>query len=126
MNKNHTYNALVIESNIKLLEPFASDLTAFFERGKTMSLFKKMPLKDDVETTKLRLSEGRYLLRPCGVDFKKNECNQLAMELLDLLKTHLEGRERDSRDRPNDLILVTCCFPVPHRKHGKTRRRSDL
>lgn len=98
MNKNHTYNALVIESNIKLLEPFASDLTAFFERGKTMSLFKKMPLKDDVETTKLRLSEGRYLLRPCGVDFKKNECNQLAMELLDLLKTHLEGRERDLSD----------------------------
>jgi FdhE protein len=95
MNENHTYNTSVIESDLKLLEPFVSDITAFFDRGRSMPLFKRMPLKDDIETAMQRLSEGRYLLRSCGVEFKAHECNQLSIELLDLLKEHLVDRKED-------------------------------
>jgi len=69
-----------------------------------MSLFKKMPIKDDAETAKQRLSEGRYLLRPCGVEFNKNECSHLAMELLDILQTHLAERRNDLSEVSDALV----------------------
>ena len=117
MKENILEATSIIENNIKKLNSFASDLTAFFERGRSMSLFKKMPLKDENEITQQRLSEDRYLLRPCGIEFNRNECNHLAMELLDILKVHLKDRVKDISDvasalmsekiNANDILLRT-------------------
>jgi FdhE protein len=84
-----------IESNIEKLEPFATDLNAFFERGKKLTLFKKLLLRDVPDETKKRLYEGRYLLRPCGVQIYENECSRLSIELLELLKVHLGDRKEE-------------------------------
>ena len=82
-----------MDSNIDKLNPFASDLKGFFESCKTLPLFKKLPLRDELEVGKQRLSEGRYLLRPCGIGLHPNESNKIALELLELLKKHLSDRK---------------------------------
>lgn len=101
----HNSNSISgIDSNIEMLNPFASDLKEFFKRCKLLSLFKKLPLREDIEERKQRLSEGRYLFRPCGVEININETNRIAAELLELLKKHLKDREQDFNDISNALI----------------------
>jgi FdhE protein len=77
------------DNGLDKLESFASDLKVFFESCKTLPLFKKLPLREELEVRKQRLSEGRYLFRPCGIALRPNESNKIALELLELLKKHL-------------------------------------
>lgn len=84
-----------IENGIEKLDSFASDLKGFFERSRSLPLFKKLPVRDEPEIRKQRLSEGRYMFRPCGIELHLNESNKIAIELLDLLKKHLPDREED-------------------------------
>jgi FdhE protein len=88
------------ENAIEKLDSFASDLIVFFERCGALPLFKKMPLKEDIEQRKQRLSEGRYLLRPCGIELRQNEANEIAFELLELLSKHLV----DKKDEVNAIV----------------------
>lgn len=82
-----------IENDIVKLTSFVFDLTSFFESCKTLPLFKKYPLREDIKERKQRLSEGRYLLRPCGIELRHTESNEIAFELLELLKKHLTDKE---------------------------------
>jgi hypothetical protein len=82
-----------MEAILTKLNPFASDLKGFFESCKTLPLFKKLPLREDIEERKQRLSDGRYLFRPCGVELNTNESNRIAIELLELLKKHLSDHK---------------------------------
>lgn len=77
------------------LSAFSSDLAEFFTRMEKLSLLKKFPLRSEPEITKLKLTEGKYLLSPCGVELQKSECNLLASELIELLKLHLPERGKD-------------------------------
>ncbi|MBK6912404.1 MAG: formate dehydrogenase accessory protein FdhE [Ignavibacteriales bacterium] len=115
MNNAKTNSTSEMEDNIRKLESLASDLKIFFESCKTSPLFKKLPLREDVEERKQRLSDGHYLFRPCGVELNKNESNRIAVELLDLLKKNLSDRTEDLNDiseamvqekiKANDLLL---------------------
>jgi len=84
-----------IENDIEKLDSFVSDLKEFFENSKLLSLFKKLPLKDEAEIRKQRLSEGRYLFRACGIELSPSESNRIALDLLDLLKKHLSDRQEE-------------------------------
>jgi formate dehydrogenase maturation protein FdhE len=95
VKQQNTLASSGISANIEKLESFAADLNSFFERGRKLTLFKKLPLRDERDEETKRLSEGRYLLRPCGVKLSENECNQLSIELLELLKEHLVDRLED-------------------------------
>lgn len=88
MNKVKTNNGYKMDSNIEMLNPLASDLTGFFDSCKTLPLFKKLPLRHDLENRKQRLSEGRYLLSPCGIELYPNDANKIAIEILELLNKH--------------------------------------
>lgn len=83
----------IIDSDINKLEPFATELSSFFERSKKKALFKKLPLKEENSVAKERLYNGSYLFRPCGIEINVNECNQLALDLIDLLKKNLKENE---------------------------------
>jgi formate dehydrogenase maturation protein FdhE len=89
MNNQRKNSSSEMDGNITTVNPFASDLKGLFESCKTLPLFKKLPLREDVGERKQRLSDGRYLFRPCGVELNTNESNRIAIELLDLLKKHL-------------------------------------
>jgi FdhE protein len=94
MNKVKTNSVSEMDSNIELLNSLASDLTGFFKSSKTLPLFKKLPIRHDLENRKQRLSEGRYLLSPCGIEIYPNDANKIALEILELLNKHLS----DSKD----------------------------
>lgn len=81
------------EENISRLDTFAADIKLFFESNKSLSLFKKLPVRYEPEITRQRLSEGRYLFSPCGVELNKSESNKIALDLFELLKKHLPERE---------------------------------
>ncbi|NCS88705.1 MAG: formate dehydrogenase accessory protein FdhE [Ignavibacteria bacterium] len=93
MNNQRINSSSEMDGNIDKLNPFASDLKEFFESCKTLPLFKKLPLRDELEVRKQRLSGGRYLFRPCGIGLHPNESNKIALELLELLKKHLCDRK---------------------------------
>lgn len=95
MNNVKTNNVSEIDSSIEKLNSFYSELNDFFNSGKSSSLFKRLPLREDAGIRKQRLSEGRYLLRPCGVELNVNETNRISLELLELLRKHLTDREHD-------------------------------
>ncbi|MBU0510044.1 formate dehydrogenase accessory protein FdhE [bacterium] len=81
-----------IRSDIQALEPFASDLNAFFRRFEAESLFRKPPAKDMPEVAARRIREGRYLLRPCGCELREETAGSAAHELLEVLDQHLPER----------------------------------
>ena len=89
-----------IENDIEKLTSFVFDLTSFFESCKNVPLFKKFPLREDIEERKQRLSEGRYLLRPCGIELRHTEANEIAFELLELLKKYLINK----KDEVNAIV----------------------
>ena len=93
-----------IEGNLKLLEPFVLDLNKYFSKGRILTLFKRLPLRDETENTTQRLLDGSYLLSPCGIELDKNECNSLALELIDILKLHLIDRA-DEIAAINNLLI---------------------
>jgi len=93
-----------MDNNIERLNPFASDLKVFFENSKSVSLFKKLPLREDIEAKKQRLSEGRYLFRPCGVELHPSEANKIALELLELLKKNLSDRVEDLNNITDAMV----------------------
>jgi len=64
-------------------------------KNKSISLYKKLPLREKIEAAEQRLLEGYYLLRPCGVELNETECNRLSIELLDLLKIQLKERKKE-------------------------------
>lgn len=115
MNKLNSYSTSAIEENINRLNSFAADLQLFFERNKSLPLFKKLPVRYEPEVTRLRLSEGRYLFSPCGIELNRSESNRIALELLDLLKKHLSDRVEEltaiadammqEKINTNDLLL---------------------
>lgn len=100
MNKLKTNSVSEMDSNIEMLNPFASDLKGFFESCKTLPLIKKSPLRYELENRKQRLTEGRYLLSPCGIELYPNDANKIAIEILELLNNHLS----DSKD---ELTAIT-------------------
>jgi len=104
MNNQRTNSTSVMEDNISKLESFASDLKVFFEGCKTSQLFKKLPLREDIEKRKQRLSDGHYLFRPCGVELNTNESNRIAIELLDLLRKNLSDRVEDLNDITDAMV----------------------
>lgn len=83
----------IIDSDINKLEPFAAELTSFFQSSKRRALFTKLPIKDEISAAKERLYNGSYLFRPCGVEINVSECNHLAFELIELLKKNLKENE---------------------------------
>lgn len=107
----------IIDSDIKKLEPFAAELISFFESSKRKALFKKLPLKDEISAAKERLYNGSYLFRPCGVEINVNECNHLALELIELLKNNLKESKAEfslitdlfmnEKLQANDVLLHT-------------------
>jgi FdhE protein len=104
MNNQRINSSSEMDGNITKLNPFASDLKLFFENSKSSSLFKKLPLKEESDIRKQRLSEGRYLFRPCGVQLNTNESNRIAFELLELLKKYLSDREQDLNEISEAMI----------------------
>jgi len=104
MKTHNTNSVSEMDSNIERLIPFASDLENFFERCKTSQLFKKLPLREDIEERKRRLSDGHYLFRPCGIELNTNESNRIAVELLDLLKKNLSDRVGDLNNITNAMV----------------------
>jgi FdhE protein len=104
MNNIKTNSVSEMDRNIERLIPFASDLENFFESCKTLPLFKKLPLKEEIEERKQRLSDGHYLFRPCGVELNTNESNRIAVELLDLLKKNLSDRVEDLNNIINAMV----------------------
>jgi|GEM_PF-1137174 len=84
-----------IPESIEALTAFADDLAGFVDRCASRALFTKPPLRDDTATAQARLEEGRYLLRPCGGNFRPIETMETASELLDLIRVHLPDREDD-------------------------------
>jgi FdhE protein len=100
MKSSNINSVSEMDSNIEILNPLASDLTGFFESCKTLPLIKKLPLRHELENRKQRLSEGRYLLSPCGIELYPNDANKIAIEILELLNKHLS----DSKD---ELTAIT-------------------
>ncbi len=106
-----------IEDNLEILEPFISGLNKYLEKSRSLSLFKKLPIRDDKENINDRLLEGSYLFSPCGVELRESECNSLALELIDLLKLHLTDRADEintisdhllnEKINPHSIILST-------------------
>ena len=84
-----------IAKEIKNLEVFGSALDAFFQQCEEKNLFKRIPPKETPEAAAKRLAEGHYLMRPCGCKFHPEETGTIALELFELLKTHLPEREED-------------------------------
>ena len=78
-----------MQNGIDMLEPFVLGLEEYLKKGKTLSLFKKLPLRDENPEMIKRLSTGSYLFSPCGIELNNNECNLLTLELIELLKKHL-------------------------------------
>lgn len=81
-----------IAADVDELKLFGADLTAFSERFAGESLFLKPPPRELDDVTSRRLSEGRYLLRPCGCEFRQNSAGEIALDLLDRLDHHLTDR----------------------------------
>jgi FdhE protein len=92
------------DNGLEKLESFASDLKVFFESCRALPLFQKLPLRDELEARMQRLSEGRYLLRPCGIKPYPNESNKIASELLALLTKHLSDRGEQIKAIADALI----------------------
>jgi len=86
-------NSGLIDTNIERLASFDSALSAYFEKSKKKVLYNKMPLREKENAALQRLNEGSYLLRNCGIEINVSECNQLTLELLDLLKHNLKDHE---------------------------------
>lgn len=83
-----------VADSIRSLESFGSDLKDFLTRFTDTSLFRRLPPKGAKADAEKRLFEGRYLLRPCGTEFREENCGVMALELFDLLKKHLPEREK--------------------------------
>lgn len=92
------------DNGLDKLESFASDLKVFFESCRSLPLFKKLPLREELEARKQRLSEGRYLLRSCGIELHPYESNKIASELLVLLTKHLSDRGEEFKNIADALI----------------------
>ena len=101
-----------IKGNLEILEPFVLDLKKYFEKSRALSLLKRLPLRDETDNAAQRFSEGSYLLSPCGIELNKNECNSLALELMDILKLHLI-------DRSDEIAAINNLFIneeiIPHK-----------
>ncbi|MEW6195871.1 MAG: formate dehydrogenase accessory protein FdhE [Bacteroidota bacterium] len=106
-----------IKDNLEILAPFISGLNKYLEKSRALSLFKKLPIRDDKENINERLSEGSYLFSPCGIEIRESESNSLALELVELLKIHLVDRIDEIKTindylvsekiNPHDIILST-------------------
>ena len=72
------------------LENFDRDLLALLKKYEGENPFKRPPAITLPEDLEKRLSEGRYLLRPCGVEFRSDMSGQYALDLFDLLIEHME------------------------------------
>jgi formate dehydrogenase maturation protein FdhE len=84
-----------IENNIQTLANFADDLSKFLQKHRSLSLFKKLPIRDESASVAQRLSDGHYLMTPCGIELLKTDCNAIAIELSDILKKHLVDRTEE-------------------------------
>lgn len=92
------------KNNLEKLDPFSNDLTDYFKRNKASSLFKRLPIKEELNLAQQRMNDGYYLFRPCGIELDESECNRCALELLEIIKTHLEDRGSDISDISSALI----------------------
>jgi FdhE protein len=87
-----------------MIDSFGHDLETFFRRWESESLIARHPAKDLPDAAQLRLSEGRYLLRPCGSEIRPAESGLLMGELFELLRVHLPDRIADMK-KIEDLFI---------------------
>ncbi len=85
----------LIQQTTEKLESFVKELNEFINRTAEMRLFKRFPVIESSEASSQRLINGRYLLRPCGVEFDQEDCGTAAIDLFNLLLKNMPERKDD-------------------------------
>lgn len=79
------------------LEAFDRDFTALLKKYESENPFKRPPAITEPKDLEQRLSEGRYLLRPCGVEFQGDMSGRYALDLFELLLEHMPDEQTGLR-----------------------------
>ncbi|MBU1636600.1 formate dehydrogenase accessory protein FdhE [bacterium] len=77
------------ETALNKLEAFDRDFSALLKKYESENPFQRPPAITEPEDLEQRLSEGRYLLRPCGVEFRSDMSGQYALDLFELLLEYM-------------------------------------
>jgi formate dehydrogenase maturation protein FdhE len=76
-------------------EAFGKEFSGLLSQYESENPFRRPPLKITREESAQRMAEGRFLLRPCGVEFRHEFTGHYAVDLFAFLNKHLGGAAPD-------------------------------